>query len=236
MTSPNLLESGHRAPAQVDVKANVARVLLDALSTQCKSYCILAGYEGLPHSFDTDIDFMVSQEDFDRMPMIIEEVAHKTGTRLFQVIDHELTGRAYFLGSIDGPALTIAVPILRMFDIAKAKAFYADLLGFQVDWEHRFEPGFPLYMQVSRDGVRLHLSEHNGDGTPGQVVFVDITDIDAFHAELQAKGSHAPIEPGPSPNMRVLNLWDPFGGRLRFAESRARADGDLPAGYAAPSG
>ena len=110
MTSPNLVESGNRAPAQVNVKANVARVLLDALSTECKSYCILAGYEGLPDRFDTDIDFMVSQEDFDRMPRIIEEVARRTGTRLFQAIDHELSGRAYFLGSVDGPSLTIVQP------------------------------------------------------------------------------------------------------------------------------
>ena len=82
----------------VNVKANVARVLLDALSTQCKAYCILSGYERLPDNFDTDIDFMVDQQDFDRMPRIIEEVARKTGTELFQAIDHELTGRAYFLG------------------------------------------------------------------------------------------------------------------------------------------
>ncbi len=110
MTSPNLVESGRTAPAHVDVKANVARVLLDALSTRCKSYCILAGYERLPDSFDTDIDFMVGQEDFDRMPRIIEQVARQTGTRLFQVIDHELTGRAYFLGSLLGQALTIVQP------------------------------------------------------------------------------------------------------------------------------
>ena len=36
-------------------------------------------------------------------------------------------------------------PILRIFDEAKAKEFYVDFLGFKVDWEHRFEPGLPLY-------------------------------------------------------------------------------------------
>ncbi len=132
-------------------------------------------------------------------------------------------------------ALKDAVPVLRMFDVAKAKAFYVDLLGFRIDWEHRFEPGFPLYMQVSRGGVRLHLSEHHGDGTPGSVVFVDIAGLDAFHAELQAKGSRAEIEPGPNPAMRVLTLWDPFGGRLRFAETSPRAEDELPAGYGAPA-
>lgn len=106
----NVVESGHKAPGAVNVKANVAQILLEALSTQCESYCILSGYDRLPEDFDTDIDFMVNQEDFDRMPRIIEEVARRTNTRLIQAIDHELTGRAYFLGSIDGPALTIVQP------------------------------------------------------------------------------------------------------------------------------
>src|SRR6266850_539584 len=48
-------------------------------------------------------------------------------------------------------------PILRIFDEAKAKEFYVEFLGFKVDWEHRFEPGLPLYMQVSKDECVLHL-------------------------------------------------------------------------------
>ncbi|HEY2708324.1 MAG TPA: glyoxalase superfamily protein [Caulobacteraceae bacterium] len=128
-----------------------------------------------------------------------------------------------------------AVPILRMFDVAKAKAFYVDLLGFQLDWEHRFEPGFPLYMQVSRAGIRLHLSEHHGDGTPGTVVWINLTGLDALHAELRAKGSHAGIEEGPNPDMRVLKVWDPFGSTIRFAETRPRAEGGMPEGYSEPA-
>jgi catechol 2,3-dioxygenase-like lactoylglutathione lyase family enzyme len=42
------------------------------------------------------------------------------------------------------------IPILRIFSVAKAKEFYVDFLGFQVDWEHRFEDVAPVYMQVSR--------------------------------------------------------------------------------------
>jgi len=40
------------------------------------------------------------------------------------------------------------VPLLRMFDIPATRAFYNDYLGFGVDFEHRFEPELPLYMQV----------------------------------------------------------------------------------------
>ena len=37
------------------------------------------------------------------------------------------------------------VPILRIFDVPKAEEFYQGFLGASVDWDHRFEPGSPLY-------------------------------------------------------------------------------------------
>src|SRR5687768_5194927 len=79
------------------------------------------------------------------------------------------------------------IPILRIFDEAKAREFYVGFLGFQIDWEHRFEDASPLYMQVSRGGCVLHLSEHYGDASPGSTVFVRVTGIDEFHAELAGK-------------------------------------------------
>ena len=30
------------------------------------------------------------------------------------------------------------IPVLRIFSVEKARAFYVDYLGFAVDWEHRF--------------------------------------------------------------------------------------------------
>ena len=79
------------------------------------------------------------------------------------------------------------IPILRIFDVAKAKDFYLDYLGFRADWEHRFEAGLPLYMQVSRGGCVLHLSEHHGDACPGAAVFLRVRGLEAWHAELRAK-------------------------------------------------
>ena len=131
--------------------------------------------------------------------------------------------------------LTDAIPIMRSFDEAKAKAFYVDLLGFKIDWEHRFQPDFPLYMQVSRGGLKLHVSEHHGDATPGSTTFIDVRNLDALHAELAARGSHAGIEPGPNKNMRVLSVWDPFGNRLRFAETKESASSARPKGYTVPA-
>ena len=109
------------------------------------------------------------------------------------------------------------IPVLRMFDAAKAKEFYVTYLGMSVDWEHRFEPALPLYLQVSRGDLVLHLSEHHGDGTPGTVVYVDTTDVAGLHAELQAK-QYSHVNPGLDTDEIGIHMWvlDPFGNTLRF--------------------
>jgi len=111
------------------------------------------------------------------------------------------------------------VPVLRIFDIAKAREFYVDFLGFRVDWEHRYGDDFPLYMQVSRAGLVLHLSEHHGDASPGSTVAVYLTGIDALQAELTAK-AYRYAKPGLSDQGgRIeMQLADPFGNRIRFMQ------------------
>jgi catechol 2,3-dioxygenase-like lactoylglutathione lyase family enzyme len=110
-------------------------------------------------------------------------------------------------------------PILRSFDEAKAREFYVDYLGFTIDWEHRFEANFPLYLQVSRDGCVLHLTEHHGDCSPGAAIRIACDDVDAYHAELATK-DYKYAKPGvesPPWGGREMSIKDPFGNRLTFA-------------------
>src|SRR6266511_2934743 len=46
-------------------------------------------------------------------------------------------------------------PQLRMTNWKRTRAFYVDGLGFNVDWEHQFEPGVPVFAQLTRDGLSL---------------------------------------------------------------------------------
>jgi catechol 2,3-dioxygenase-like lactoylglutathione lyase family enzyme len=112
-----------------------------------------------------------------------------------------------------------AIPILRIFDEEKAREFYLGFLGFSVDWEHRFGDNFPLYMQVSRGGLRLHLSEHHGDASPGVRVFVTMHGIEELHAELKAK-NYKYNKPGINTVDwgREITAHDPFGNRITFCE------------------
>ncbi len=112
------------------------------------------------------------------------------------------------------------IPILRVFDLAKAREFYLGFLGFRVDWEHRLDPSAPVYLQVSRDNCVLHLTEHHGDCCPGSTVFLRVSGLDGFHQEISSK-SYSYARPGieVAPwNAKVMEVTDPFGNRLRFNE------------------
>ncbi|MCZ4428351.1 glyoxalase superfamily protein [Agrobacterium sp. SOY23] len=112
-------------------------------------------------------------------------------------------------------------PIVRIFDEAKAREFYVDFLGFEIDWEHRFGENSPLYMQVSRAGLGLHLSGHHGDATPGSNIFVTMHGVHAYQKELVGK-KYRFLNPGVEelPWGDVMEVIDPFGNRIRFCEQK----------------
>src|SRR5262245_7643063 len=89
---------------------------------------------------------------------------------------------------MSGADLQRAIPILRIFSVDKAKEFYLGFLGFSLDWEHRFGDNFPLYAQVSRSGIVLHLSEHHGDACPGSATMIMVKGIEDYHRELTETG------------------------------------------------
>jgi hypothetical protein len=112
------------------------------------------------------------------------------------------------------------IPILRIFDIPKADEFYLGFLGFTVDWDHRFDANAPLYRQISRGNLVLHLSEHHGDGSPGARLRVMMKGVEAFHQELSNK-AYRYMRPGlettPWGTLETGAI-DPFGNLIRFCE------------------
>lgn len=118
-----------------------------------------------------------------------------------------------------GIAFEQAIPIVRIFDVAKAHEFYLGFLGFTVDWEHRYGDNFPLYTQISRGGLKLHLSEHAGDATPGGNMVVYMKGIRAFHKELSAK-NYRYMKPGleDEDGRLEVEVTDPFNNHIRFME------------------
>jgi catechol 2,3-dioxygenase-like lactoylglutathione lyase family enzyme len=120
------------------------------------------------------------------------------------------------------PRFTATIPVMRIFDVAKARDFYCGFLGFHLDWEHRYDEKSPTYLQVSSGSLVLHLTEHHGDCCPGSTVFVRIIGIDEFHANITSRG-YGYMRPGIEQTAfgtRCVEVTDPFGNRIRFNEGQ----------------
>ena len=72
------------------------------------------------------------------------------------------------------PALGTTTPILRIFDIAKAHEFYVDFLGFEVQWEHRFEDIAALHRELIAKAYRF--AKPGLHATPWQTREISVTD------------------------------------------------------------
>jgi catechol 2,3-dioxygenase-like lactoylglutathione lyase family enzyme len=120
--------------------------------------------------------------------------------------------------------LQAPIPLFRIFDYQLARAFYVDWLGFSIDWEHQFWPAAPRYIQLSRDSVILHLTEHYADCSPGAKASIHLDDVEALHAELSSR-PNPHMNPGVSDapwGARIMEFTDPFGNRLCFNQSLSK--------------
>jgi catechol 2,3-dioxygenase-like lactoylglutathione lyase family enzyme len=100
------------------------------------------------------------------------------------------------------------IPILHVKDAEVSAAWYRRL-GFVKEWEHRFEPGFPAFVEVARGQVRLFLSEHSGDARPDTLIYLRVRDVDVLAAEFG-------VSVGDAPWAREFEVRDPDGNRLRI--------------------
>ena len=105
-------------------------------------------------------------------------------------------------------------PVLHVKDATAAAAWY-EQLGFVTEWEHRFEPGLPLYVGIARGGLKMHLSEHAGDARPGTLVYIYVDDVDAAAAALGV------TQIDDMPWGRDFEVTDPDGNRLRIGTSHS---------------
>jgi catechol 2,3-dioxygenase-like lactoylglutathione lyase family enzyme len=108
-----------------------------------------------------------------------------------------------------------AIPVLRVSDATHAVAWFARL-GYEQEWEHAFEPGFPVFTSVARSGAaRLFLSEHTGAASPDSLVHLRVDDIDAVAQEFGVDVLNKPWG-------REVHLVDPDGNRFRVGLAATR--------------
>lgn len=102
------------------------------------------------------------------------------------------------------------IPILRVASVDRAVDWYAQL-GFNKEWEHRFEPDLPAFASIARGRGRIYLSEHEDDALPDTLVYIRHSELDALAAQLGEEITHVPWG-------RELKIEDLDGNRLRISD------------------
>ncbi len=111
-----------------------------------------------------------------------------------------------------------SIPIFRILDYKEAIKFYVDFLGFSIDWEHRFDETAPVYLQISKDGLALHLTENERFQTQ-IIIFVETKGIDDYYRELLKRDSSVSEVTKTPWQTKQMEIEDPFGNLLRFNET-----------------
>jgi catechol 2,3-dioxygenase-like lactoylglutathione lyase family enzyme len=98
-------------------------------------------------------------------------------------------------------------------DLDAARAFYTDKLGFD---ETYVDPD-GSWAKLQRNGMEIGLAK----GEPqddGGVAHVDVADVKSVAEELRASGVEVGVVFELHGEMRLLDVFDPDGNRLQFAE------------------
>jgi catechol 2,3-dioxygenase-like lactoylglutathione lyase family enzyme len=109
--------------------------------------------------------------------------------------------------------MEIAVPILPADDLATARAFYVDRLGFTVTFEASVD-GHTGLLGIARGTIRLTLDcPMDGHGRAACVA-LEVADADAYHREWSARVAVLRPPRDEPWGGRTFDLVDPFGNTL----------------------
>ena len=116
------------------------------------------------------------------------------------------------------------ISTLRVSDARASEELFCGKLGFHKTWEYDPGDGYPVFIEVTRDSVSFHLSEHEGDGPMGIQVYVSVSDALALYDEFTAKGVVTISEPSEAAwGELIFELQDLDGNTLRFGSLLAAA-------------
>ncbi len=109
------------------------------------------------------------------------------------------------------------ISMLRVADARASEELFCGKLGFHKSWEHDPGDGYPVFLEVTRDNVSFHLSEHQGDGPVGIQIYVNVADSQALFDEFSAKDVNLGEPPSEAAwGDLVFELQDLDGNTLRF--------------------
>ena len=121
-------------------------------------------------------------------------------------------------------------PTIKCSNIQLSLEFYTKVLDFEVCVAPDPEPGsfMSKYALIERQGDNVHLSEHEGDGVFGNVIYVRVDNVESLLNTFEQQGLVTdPNEGYPALSiplteqtwgMKEFSIRDPDGNKMTFGE------------------
>lgn len=110
--------------------------------------------------------------------------------------------------------LTSAIPVLRCGDFPRARAFWTEIMGFELAEEGGDPPRFGIF---KRDGQTLFMDSWHGpdpEPSPSWRAYFHCRDVDALADDLARKGVDVSGPFDTAYGMREVVLRDPDGSLI----------------------
>ncbi|MEL7116736.1 MAG: glyoxalase superfamily protein [Pseudomonadota bacterium] len=114
--------------------------------------------------------------------------------------------------------LTSSIPVLRSGDYPRARAFWTDVLGFDIAEEGGDPPRFGIF---KRDAATVFVDGWHGpdvEAAPLWRAYFHTDDVDGLAKDLVAKGVAVDGPKDTVYGMREITLRDPDGNLLCFGQ------------------
>lgn len=116
-------------------------------------------------------------------------------------------------------------PFIRCSKLSASLPFYSKVLDFNILQAPDPDPQsfMSMYALLEREGDRMHLSQHAGDGVFGNVIYIQVENIDAIYNTFIGNGliekdkggiTMQPVE--QTWGMKEFSVADPDGNRITF--------------------
>jgi catechol 2,3-dioxygenase-like lactoylglutathione lyase family enzyme len=113
------------------------------------------------------------------------------------------------------PKFEAVSPRIPVQDVEELLAFYVGELGFELRWKWG-EPA--THASVCRNEVSFDLISVPAGRQGTAMAYVQVSGVDAYHAELRARGVQVSAVDNHPYGMRDFEVVDPCGNRIAFGQ------------------
>ena len=117
------------------------------------------------------------------------------------------------------PEIDLCVPALQSNDAVESYAFYHLMLGFEKNWDHRYEPGLPLFIPIPNGVSMVFITEYKDESAFDMELYLYANGACSIESNAKTQGAVFDVELHEMLyGAKEFTINDPGGNKLRIGQ------------------